>query len=1131
MKKIFLFLITVFCLIFVMSSVSAVDLNDTDIPIETGIDDTIISADVGGGSLSDLRNAMYSSNNITLTGDITRNANDYDIDIYQNNKYTINGNGHTISGNNLGRIFKILPGGELTLKNIKIVNGYLPETLTSDFDGGAILNMGTLTIENCEFNNNYARDGGAISCDKGATTTITGTNIFFQNKVWQDGGAIANGGGSTLYISGKNTFDSNSAYFTGRAAIGIDEGKGGAIMNAFAHESDRSKKSYLHIEGETIFKNNVGNSDGGAIFNHQAIADISGKNTFTNNKVMLPTGKGGAINNENGTFNLNGNNIFQSNQAYRGGAIDNSLFNTIMTINGKNEFTNNRASMGGAISNHEGKGLNIYGENSFVNNNANYGSGPNIGGAIYSYRANLYIDSINVFNQNTALGSGGALYIANYNAMIKGQNSFNSNSAPIGGAVLLIDSPRVDFQGENVFYSNTASVSGGAIRANNVNELILSNHNYFSINKASNSGGAIYMQNSVLNTQGSSYEGNTAIYGGAIFLENTAFAGNYNIFKNNYASQTGSDIESYQSSINSLEYNYWNSQNKVSQNNIHNYNVGNINTWVVLDLTVPTQIKQNENTEIVRFKTNSYGNLNGEMPKYGVSVTPNFNPSNVIITNNVGKSKYVGSPGQVTVTASSSNFAASRTVNVIEGKVATQLSGNSILLRNPSESGTYEVTLTDVNGNPVAGKTIEINIEGKKQSKTTNKQGKASFTINNLANGYHQVVSTFAGEDKYLASTTTNDIACIFDAGTSTKLTGNDFEMYYKDGSKYEVKLTDANNKPLANKVVKIYINGNFYQRTTNSEGKASIAINLNPGNVTLTAVYPDNEFTFCENTVNIKSTISGNDIVKYYRNGTQYYATFLNSNGQVLKNTKVNFNINGVLYERTTNENGVAKMNINLNPGTYIITAINSVNGEMHGNKVTVLGILQGKDLTKYYRNDSQYYITVLGDDGKPVGAGEIVNFNINGVFYERKTNENGTAKLNINLNPGTYIITAEYKQLHYSNTIKVLPILQGKDITMRYRDGTKFEVKLLDGQGKAFANKVVTFNVNGVYYDRTTDENGIARLNINLMPAQYIITSMYETASTSNTITIYQWGLISSFLIFLVRIAYQMRHCFQLM
>ena len=494
------------------------------------------------------------------------------------------------------------------------------------------------------------------------------------------------------------------------------------------------------------------------------------------------------------------------------------------------------------------------------------------------------------------------------------------------------------------------------------------------------------------------------------------------------------------------------------------------------------------------------------MPKYGVSVTPNFNPSNVIITNNVGKSKYVGSPGQVTVTASSSNFAASRTVNVIEGKVATQLSGNSILLRNPSESGTYEVTLTDVNGNPVAGKTIEINIEGKKQSKTTNKQGKASFTINNLANGYHQVVSTFAGEDKYLASTTTNDIACIFDAGTSTKLTGNDFEMYYKDGSKYEVKLTDANNKPLANKVVKIYINGNFYQRTTNSEGKASIAINLNPGNVTLTAVYPDNEFTFCENTVNIKSTISGNDIVKYYRNGTQYYATFLNSNGQVLKNTKVNFNINGVLYERTTNENGVAKMNINLNPGTYIITAINSVNGEMHGNKVTVLGILQGKDLTKYYRNDSQYYITVLGDDGKPVGAGEIVNFNINGVFYERKTNENGTAKLNINLNPGTYIITAEYKQLYYSNTIKVLPILQGKDITMRYRDGTKFEVKLLDGQGKAFANKVVTFNVNGVYYDRTTDENGIARLNINLMPAQYIITSMYETASTSNTITIYQ-------------------------
>ena len=74
-----------------------------------------------------------------------------------------------------------------------------------------------------------------------------------------------------------------------------------------------------------------------------------------------------------------------------------------------------------------------------------------------------------------------------------------------------------------------------------------------------------------------------------------------------------------------------------------------------------------------------------------------------------------------------------------------------------------------------------------------------------------------------------------------------------------------------------------------------------------------------------------------------------------------------------------------------------------------------------------------------------------------------------------------------------------------MRYKDGTKFEAKLVDGQGKPYADQTITFNVNGVFYERITDNNGIARLNINLDPSEYIITSSYSNgAVTSNKITI---------------------------
>ena len=144
-------------------------------------------------------------------------------------------------------------------------------------------------------------------------------------------------------------------------------------------------------------------------------------------------------------------------------------------------------------------------------------------------------------------------------------------------------------------------------------------------------------------------------------------------------------------------------------------------------------------------------------------------------------------------------------------------------------------------------------------------------------------------------------------------------------------------------------------------------------------------------------------------------------------------------MYTRYVDSEGKAKLNINLQQGKYIITAINPVTGERHANNITVLSLITGNsDLVKYYRNDSQYVVTILGNDGNPAGAGETVTFNINGVFYTRQTNASGQVKLNINLNAGDYIITTEYKGCMVANNIKVLPILSAEDIKMKYRDGT---------------------------------------------------------------------------------------------
>lgn len=77
--------------------------------------------------------------------------------------------------------------------------------------------------------------------------------------------------------------------------------------------------------------------------------------------------------------------------------------------------------------------------------------------------------------------------------------------------------------------------------------------------------------------------------------------------------------------------------------------------------------------------------------------------------------------------------------------------------------------------------------------------------------------------------------------------------------------------------------------------------------------------------------------------------------------------------------------------------------------------------DLVKDYNNSSKYSLQILAD-GKPVGPGEKVNLRINGVDYVKTTDENGTVHLDINLQPGNYILYCEYKTYKTYNNIKVI-------------------------------------------------------------------------------------------------------------
>ena len=255
---------------------------------------------------------------------------------------------------------------------------------------------------------------------------------------------------------------------------------------------------------------------------------------------------------------------------------------------------------------------------------------------------------------------------------------------------------------------------------------------------------------------------------------------------------------------------------------------------------------------------------------------------------------------------------------------------------------------------------------------------------------------------------------------------------------------------------------------------------------------------SFDEMLVQTRNFPGAKDLVKIYKNDTQFVV-----DARKLSCDNITFKVNGVSYVRDVNESGFAKLNINLKPGIYTIESF--THNYQFNKTITVLPTIIADNLVKYYKNDSQFYVKLVDFNNDSV-ASQNVTFNINGVFYTRQTNDDGIACLNINLNPGEYIITVidPLTGLQMSYNITVLPVLYGMDV-ISYYDGTyDYLVKLVDEKGNALPNQIITFNINGLIYNSTTDAEGEARLFVSLMPGRYIVTAKYLSSEISNNIVI---------------------------
>lgn len=427
---------------------------------------------------------------------------------------------------------------------------------------------------------------------------------------------------------------------------------------------------------------------------------------------------------------------------------------------------------------------------------------------------------------------------------------------------------------------------------------------------------------------------------------------------------------------------------------------------------------------------------------------------------------------------------------------------NSTEVTSPTNTiyykGSYSVTLKDSNSSQaIANKTVNFIINNVNYNAKSDDNGVVSIDLS-LNPGKYTVIAYFEGDNTYLASDNyTSSIQVL------STVKASDITKYYKGSAQYSATFYDSFGHVLANRNVVITVGGKAHKVKTDSKGVALLAMDLMPGTYKVVATDPITGYKLTTS-FKVLSTISASNVKKVVNDKMKFKAKFFKSNGKPLANKKVKFILGGKTYKVTTNSNGVASLSLkNLKKGTYKIVCYNK-DGLSKTYKIKVYNKVSTKLTTDVYTflkgDNKKIKATLVNGLGYALPSGKLIKIAFNGKTYYKKTDSKGAVYLKLpSLKKGVYTVKYKfYAEEHYkassaSSKVVVIstsnPKLTVKSVTnFGYGAGTPFKVAVSAG-GVPLIKKAVTFKINNKVYTKTTDNNGIASLPINLKIGNYTI------------------------------------------
>ncbi len=457
----------------------------------------------------------------------TANAGDtieLEAKVYENNDTQAeNGNGSLAAVN--GGTLKIAGGAEV--KNNKAVFGGAifnkagrVETGKMSFEGNEASSSGgviynyqpgaeVLLGDDSSFKNNKANKAGGV-INNASQVTIESNALFSGNEAGTNGGAIYNNTGGILKVRSNAVFSGNKAGTYGGALVNnngtVEIGENAVFSGNIARAGGAITTTGSLIIGDGArFEGNESSYRGGALYIMGASSDINMNNvTFKNNKENVGYGGAIALDIRDTTKTVTITNAsFEGNTATK---TDAQIAGGIYVGNGNmkikdSTFTGNKASFYGALATATGNTSGVF----------------------------VSLDNV-TFRDNEAKAAGAVANFASKTkyadgGMVIKNSKFINNKATAqseGAAALFLGSESVTLLDNVTFDGNTSASSGGAIGVREANgndnrgSLKIVNSTFIN-NTVATTGGALdnHFENMVI--ENTSFIGNSAAEGGAIF--------------------------------------------------------------------------------------------------------------------------------------------------------------------------------------------------------------------------------------------------------------------------------------------------------------------------------------------------------------------------------------------------------------------------------------------------------------------------------------------------------------------------------------------------------------------------------------------------------------------------------------